>query len=136
MTEMLPSIPPDKWQAIEALLPPNKRDKVVLAAILFRQTTAYGLRDTAEIFGLSRARVAEWTTLLESDGTLAKVMRALRLEPAGQLSWRRGGQSWMHRHGNAGDVLEYQLQRFAKQLARSAAPKSRKAAAGAAPSGE
>jgi hypothetical protein len=125
MTGMLPTIPADKWSAIEGLLPHGRRDKAVLAAVLFRQTTACGLRDTAEIFGLSRAKVHEWTTMLESDGTLARILDSLGLERAGPLRWRQGGVPHWRRRDSGHNMLQYLLDDFAAQLGQS--PRQRRA---------
>jgi hypothetical protein len=126
-----PLIPFTQWALIEGLLPLNARDRQLISAIAFRQSTAVSLRDISEVYGLSRARINEWETKLQRDGSLARVLRALGLEPAGQLSWRRGGQSWSRRYGNADGVLDYQLSRFAQQLGRKAPSNRRKAGSGA-----
>jgi hypothetical protein len=88
----VPLLSVKQWRAISKLLPENRRDRVVISAVLFRQFSGLGLRDVAEWFGTSRVRLAEWTAAMESDGSLQKVMEALGIQRAGPLLWSGGGQ--------------------------------------------
>jgi transposase len=73
-----------QWRRIERLLPPSRRDRAVIAAILYLEFSGVSLRHAAELFGLSRTRLHEWHRAIEADGSLAKVMEALKLESAGR----------------------------------------------------
>ena len=79
-----------QWRRIEKLLPPNRQDRVAIAAILYLEFCGESMRHACELFGLSRTRLHEWHQALEVDGSLAKVQAALKLEPSGR---RAGGFS-------------------------------------------
>jgi hypothetical protein len=109
-----------QWKLIEPLLAEKKRDRVVVSAILYRQFSGCGLRDVAEWFGLSRARLAEWSVAMERDGSLARVMKALKLEPADWLCWSRGGRQYYARGGAEmkAAVVRLKFQNFREALRR------------------
>lgn len=73
-----------QWRLIERLLSPNRADRAVIAAILYLQFSGGSLRHVAELFGLSRSKLHEWHRATLADGSLAKVMAALKLESAGR----------------------------------------------------
>ena len=70
---------------IENILQENRRDPTVIAAILYREFSGQSLRHAAEVFGITRVSLHDWHQAIEADGSLAKVMAALKLEPAGPL---------------------------------------------------
>jgi hypothetical protein len=83
-----------KWRSIERYLPPSKCDPVVIAAVLYRQVSGEGLRDTAALSKVSRSKLDEWRRALEADGSLRQVMKALKLKPAGSQVRPSGGPAW------------------------------------------
>jgi transposase len=117
MTGSIPMLSERQWRAIEPLLAENRRDRVVIAAVLFRHTTAMGLRDVAEQFGMTRTRLADWDAALRRDGSLPKLLKVLRLKPANALQWDRR-PNWGR--SMQADVLRYRLDQFDAELARTA----------------
>ena len=79
-----------QWRKISALLPENRHDPVMIAAILYLEFSGESLRHAAELFGLTKTRLNEWRNAIAAD--LPRIMVALRLEPAGGLARRRGGR--------------------------------------------
>jgi hypothetical protein len=71
-----------QWRRIENILPPNRRDSAVIAALLYREFSGQSLRHTGEAYGLSRVRLHEWHGALKADSSLAKVMTAQKSPPA------------------------------------------------------
>lgn len=67
---------------------------MVIAAVLYRQVSGEGLRDTAALSGVSRSKLDEWRRALEADGSLRQVMEALKLKPAGSQVRPSGGPAW------------------------------------------
>src|SRR5262245_6056945 len=53
----VPLLSARQWRAIEPHLPPNRRDRVLISAILFRETEGAGIRDVCELFGVTRTRL-------------------------------------------------------------------------------
>jgi hypothetical protein len=60
----IPALSETKWRSIERYLPPSKRDPVVIAAVLYREVSGEGLRDTATLSGISRSKLDEWRRAL------------------------------------------------------------------------
>jgi hypothetical protein len=119
--KQLPMLTDTQMRAIEPFLAPSRRECQAVTAVLFRQTTGIGLRDCADAFGLTRARLHGWAVAMEEDGSLAKIMRALGLEEASGRMWSGGGvPHWRRnsRDGGAG-MLEHFLDDFAAQLRSS-----------------
>jgi hypothetical protein len=88
MSSSIPTLSAAQWRKIAPLLPPTKRDVVMIRALLFRQTSGCGLRDVAQWFDLSRPRLSEWDLALRGDGSLVQVMEALKLDRASGGGWR------------------------------------------------
>jgi hypothetical protein len=85
----MPMLSAAQWRRIENILPPNRRDSAVIAALLYREFSGQSLRRTGEAYGLSRVRLHEWHGALKADSCLAKVMMAQKNPPA-TCSPRRG----------------------------------------------
>ena len=71
-----------QWRRIEKLLPANRRDRLMIEAVLFREFSGQSLSDVAELFGITRVRLHQWHHAIEAD--LPAIMAAVRLEPAGR----------------------------------------------------
>ena len=69
----------------------------MISALLFRETSGrQSLRETSEIFGLSRARLNEWEHALKD--VLPRILRKLRLAPGTPRMGRMGGPDWRRRY--------------------------------------
>jgi hypothetical protein len=87
-----------QWRKIEKLLPENRRDPGLITAVLYREHSGQSLSEVAEVFGITRVRLHQWTHALEADGSLARVMAALRLEPASRsVRSLSGNRPFYHR---------------------------------------
>jgi hypothetical protein len=96
---------------------PNKRDRLVISAPLFRQTSGCGLRDIAQWAGLTRTRLSEWDQALAADGTMLQIMKTLKLDRASALSWSGGGQRSHSRDKKvAAGVTAIRFQNFREAL--------------------
>jgi hypothetical protein len=102
------------WRRIESLLPPNRRDRTVIAAILYLEFSGQSLRHVGEVFGLSRTRLHEWHRAIEADGSLARIMAALKLEPAG----RRGRVFYGNDAAMAAEIAAIRIGEFRAALGR------------------
>jgi hypothetical protein len=122
----IPLLTDAQWRAVEPILPVGRRDRSVISAICFRESAGIGLRDLCEAYGVTRTRISDWTRALEADGSLPRILSALRLEPAGPLMRRRGGVPSLRRHGGGGAMLEHKLNRFSEQLGHSPRQKARR----------
>jgi len=106
-----------QWRLIENILPPTRHDPAVISAILYRQHSGQSLSHAAELFGVTRARLHEWDRALAADGSLAQILKALKLEPASALARRRGGRPFYHRDPKmVAAVTELRLRNFADAL--------------------
>jgi len=70
-----------QWRRIENVLPPNRRDTAVVAALLYRGFSGQSLCRTGEAYGLSRIRPHKWHGA-KVDSSLAKVMTTQKNPPA------------------------------------------------------
>ena len=93
----IPGLSEPHWRKIEGLLPPKRRDRRMIAALLFREFDGCGMREVCELYGVTRTRLSEWTAVLEADGTLARLMRELGLKRAGSSRWSAGGPTYWRR---------------------------------------
>jgi hypothetical protein len=114
-----PTLSDAQWKRIEAELPLKRRNRQVIAAVLYRAQSGQSLRDVATAYGITRARLSEWETLLEAESVLPKLMRKLGLDAAGWLAWRGGGQAWQRRHNCAAGVTALRLENFGQALRRT-----------------
>jgi hypothetical protein len=115
----VPTLTVAQWRRIMLHLPPTRRDRLTISAILFRETDGASVRDTCELYGVTRTRLSEWTRALEADGSLARIMRTLRLERANPLRWRVGGVSFWKRSNSRTSVMQERLREFDDVLHRS-----------------
>jgi hypothetical protein len=113
----VPTLTVVQWRRIMLHLPPTRRDRLTISAILFRETDGASVRDTCELYGVTRTRLSEWTRALEADGSLARVMRTLRLERADPRR-RVGGVSFLKRSSNRASVMQEKLREFDDALHR------------------
>ena len=74
-----PLISEAQWRKITKFLPPKMCDQTMIEAILFREFSGRSLTEVAELFGVTRIRLHTWRNALEADGTLARIMAALKL---------------------------------------------------------
>lgn len=102
-----------QWRRISALLPPKRRDRAVIAAILYLEFSGVSLRHVAELFGLSLTRLHEWHRAIGADGSLAKVMAALKLESAGRS---RGGRVFYGSGAMAAEITALRIGEFREAL--------------------
>ena len=114
-----PTLNAAQWRKIVNDLPVKRRDRTVISAILYRASSGQSLREVADAYGVSRARISEWETLLEAENVLPKLMRKLGLDAAGWLAWRGGGEALQRRHNCAADVTALRLQNFGRALHRA-----------------
>jgi hypothetical protein len=114
----IPTLTKRQWRTIEGILPANRRDPMMIAAILYRETAGASVRDTCQIYGLTKSRLSEWSAGLSESGALVRILAELKLERAGPLQWRRGGTSSWQRYSTDGgrSVVAMKLDRFAEQL--------------------
>ena len=113
----IPMLTAARWRRIENILPQNRRDPVVISAILYREHSGQSLRHAGEAYGISRARLDEWSRALEADGSVTKMMTALKLKAAGPLVRRAGGRPWYHRNqALAAEVVAIKLAEFRQAL--------------------
>ena len=112
-----PMLSAAQYRKIEADLPPKRRDRAVISALLYRASSGQSLRDVAEAYGISRARLSEWERLLES--VLPQLMQKLGLDAASSRSWRGGGQAWTRRTTIYADVTALRLANFGRALRRA-----------------
>ena len=89
MMAAIPQLTAAQYRRIEADLPANRRDRLVISALLFRFNTGRSLRETSEIFGVSRVRLNEWERALTD--ALPVILCRLHLSPANPRQWSRGG---------------------------------------------
>jgi hypothetical protein len=94
----IPTLTKRQWRTIEGILPANRRDPMMIAAILYRETAGASVRDTCQIYGLTKSRLSEWSAGLSESGALVRILAELKLERAGPLQWRRGGCAWYKRY--------------------------------------
>jgi hypothetical protein len=115
----IPRLSAAQWRLIQDDLPLSRRDRTVIAALVFRATEARSLRECSEIFGVSRARLNEWERDLKP--AIPKILRKLRLEPATDLMQMRlhGGQDWRKRHGIYESSMAWRVEEFGRALRRS-----------------
>jgi hypothetical protein len=131
MTAPVPLLSARQWKQIVELLPNNRRDPMLVAAILFREVSGSGIREVAKSYGISRSRLHEWNRALETGGILANVLDTLRLEPAGPLARRGGGPAWYaNNEGLAAAIAAIRLDEFRQALrsGRHSARRSSRAA--------
>jgi hypothetical protein len=76
MSSNIPMLSDGQWRKIEKLLPENRHDSTVIAAILYREFSGQPLRHVGEQYGLSRTRLQNGT-------------RRSRPMAAWLTSWRR-----------------------------------------------
>jgi hypothetical protein len=113
-----PQLTAAQWRRIAPILPENRRDRLMISAILFRQFSGTGLRDAAAWFGVTRVRLSEWTMALEADGSLARLMKLLRLKPASRLG-SSGRHSYQGRDAKmAAAITAIRLADFREALRR------------------
>jgi hypothetical protein len=106
-----------QWRKISELLAENRRDAVMIEAVLYREFSGQSLIHAAEVFGLTRVRLHEWHRAIAADGSLARIMAALKLEPASALMRRRGGRPFYHRDAKmVAAVAQIRLQNFCEAL--------------------
>jgi hypothetical protein len=117
----IPMLSAAQWRLIEPLLPEIRRDPVLIAAILYRETAAASVRDVCAIFNTTRTRLNTAETELKASGALPRIMGELRLTRAGALQWRRGGRPWYRVHAaDRGAAVEaLRLARFGDELRRA-----------------
>jgi hypothetical protein len=105
----VPRLTAVQWRAIASILPSTKRDPVVITALIYRATTATSLRDTAALFGTSRARLHEWEAALTADGSLDRVLNrlnAVAIRCVLRASWGKRAQAQRHSHRRwCGDAM-------------------------------
>jgi hypothetical protein len=117
MMSAVPLLSARQWNEIIELLPTNRRNPILIAAILFHQTSGCGLREVAQSYGVSRSRLHEWSKALEIDGSLANVLETLQLNPAGPLARRGGGPAWYaHNKALAAEIAAIKLNEFRQAL--------------------
>lgn len=115
-----PLISDAQWRKIEKLLPETRRDPQMIAALLYREFSGQSLSHAAEMFRVTRVRLHQWHRALEADGSLADIMAALKLEPAGPLARCAAGRPWYARDAElAARVAQFRLQNFADALRAS-----------------
>jgi hypothetical protein len=113
----IPQLSDRQWNRIVSILPETKGDRLVISALLFRHTSGCGLRDIAQWAGLTRSRLGEWDRALTADGTMAQIMKTLKLDRAGPLCWSAGGKRWQSRDKNvAAGVTAVRFQNFREAL--------------------
>ena len=94
----VPLLSDAQWRLIEDILPENRRDRTVITAILYLEHSGQPLRHVGEQYGLSQTRLHEWHHAIETDGSLTRLMAALKLERASAMD--RGDQPF-HSHNAA-----------------------------------
>jgi hypothetical protein len=94
----VPLLSDTQWHRIETILPENRRDRTVITAILYLEHSGQPLRHVGEQYGLSQTRLHEWHGVIAADGSLTRVMAALKLDRASALD--RGDQPF-HSHNAA-----------------------------------
>jgi hypothetical protein len=127
----VPLLSDAQWSRIENILPENRRDRTVITAILYLEHSGQPMRHVGEQYGLSQTRLHEWHRAIEADGTLGRIMVALKLEPASAPA--RGDRPF-HSHNpamvaqvtalrlrNFGDALRAGSKRSESDLSQSAA---------------
>jgi transposase len=112
----VPLLSAAQWRRIEPDLPPKRRDRRVISALLYRYSSGQSLREVSAAFDVSRARLSEWEAVLQA--ILPKLMKQLGLDSAGWLTWRGGGQTWLRRSDRHADVTALRLQNFSRALRR------------------
>ena len=112
----VPLISHKQLDLIVDLLPPSRRDPVLVTAILYRAFSGGSLRDVAELFPVTRCRLHEGERDLAA--VLPRILRTLRLRPLPSAMYRRGGgQDWRRRTPGVHErVVAYQLQEFGEAL--------------------
>jgi len=123
MTPNIPGLSAIQWRKIENLLPERRRDRRMIAALLFREFDGCGMREVCDLYGVTRTRLSEWTAALGADGTLGRLMRELGLKRAAPLRWSAGGPTYWRRVSpdRGADVLALKLNYFREALDRSPA---------------
>ena len=111
-----PLLTAKQFRLIEDDLPATKRDRVMISALLYRASSGQSLRETAEAFGVSRARLHEWECALASE--LPGIMHALHLEAALPRVQRPGGTGWRRHPDLYGRLQALHLQDFGQALRR------------------
>jgi len=113
----IPLLSAAQWGLIGSHLPANRRDRHTISAILYREHSGQSLRHVADQYGLSRVRLHEWHRAIEADGSLARIMKALKLVPAGPLVRRGGGRPfYSHNPAMVAQVTAIRLQNFREAL--------------------
>jgi hypothetical protein len=118
MNSSIPCLSAAQWRKIESLLPPRRRDRRMIAALLFREFDGCGMREVCDLYGVTRTRLSDWTAVLQADGTLALLMRKLGLKRAGPSQWSAGGPTYWRRviPDRGADVLALKLDYFRAAL--------------------
>jgi hypothetical protein len=114
MTPTTPLIPDREWQAMLGWLPPGRRDRALVTALVFRATSGASLRDVSERFRIARSTLSDADAALQAD--MPRILTQLRLQPASASSFRRGGASWQRRRAISGNILDFKIREFADQL--------------------
>lgn len=112
-----PTLSDAKWRKIVNDLPANRRDRLVISAILYRATSGQSVRETAAVFGVAKTKLHEWGNAVE--GVLPGILQTLRLEPAGPRMRRAGGADWRKRSGIYEGVSALRLEDFGRALRRT-----------------
>jgi transposase len=115
----VPLLSSSQWNAILPLLPPNRRNVQIISALLYLEHSGESLRHVCEQFRTTKSRLNQWHRALASDGTLANIMLRLRLESAGPLVRRAGGQRWYGDNATlAAEITSIRVGRFRDALRR------------------
>ena len=112
-----PTLSDAKWRKIVNDLPANRRDRLVISAILYRATSGQSVRETAAVFGVAKTKLHEWGNAVED--ALPGILQTLQLEPAGRRMRRAGGADWRKRSGIYASVAALRLQNFGRALRRT-----------------
>jgi len=107
-----------QWGKIEAILPPKRRNRAVISALVFRRWSGSGLRPAAAAFGVTVARLQAWETEFRASGCLIDLMNALGLPQAPPAKFSNGGQrtNWGGDADSAARLLAYRFGRFREAL--------------------
>ena len=99
-----------QWRKIEPLLPDNRRDRLMIEAVLFREFSGQSLTEIAWQFGTTRVRLHQWSHALAH--LLPGIMAALKLEPAG----RRGRMFYGSNSAQAAEIASLRIGNFREAL--------------------
>ena len=106
-----------KWRKIESHLPTNRRDRLMISALLYRATSGQSVRETAAVFGVAKTKLHEWGNAVVA--VMPGILQTLRLESAGRRMRRAGGADWRKRSGIYEGVSALRLQDFGRALRRT-----------------